>query len=511
MTPITTATNQPGPPISLSGPVELAITPDGSTAYVLTAGSTLTPIDLATMTPRAAIALAHPGQAIEITPDGALALVAETGFVQVVDLASGTPEAPVAVTDQSLGDIAIAPDGVMAYVESQSDWTDGPVGWPTKYAHIYPFTIASRTAGAALSATEFPLGISKLAVNGDSARLFGVVPCAGSMCPFGFVIDRSTTVPERGGTLYDGTAGPTINSPVTMVLAPSPAASFTATPGHTNGVTSFDAVASNNDGGSITGYRWEFGDGSTMTTNAASATHVYYVPGTYTVKLTTTNAGGCASRFVYTGQSAACNGSPTATTTRQVTIIRPGAIPTTVRADLITRTGATLFGTTGETTGQTDWHFEYGTTTRYGKATPPRRGSGTVQAAITGLKPNTVYHYRLVVATEQGTPPVSSGADRTFRTAATGTLRLQAKTLRLRGKSVNVALRCVSDVGCRGGLKLTAGKRTCATATVRLKAHQRAQKRMTVRSTCRSKRSAKLTSTVTTGQKDLAVTVRIKR
>ena len=53
---------------------------------------------------------------------------------------------------------------------------------------------------------------------------------------------------------------------------------------------------------------------------------------------------------------------------------------------------------------------------------------------------------------------MSNGADMTFKTAATGTLRLQAKTLRLRGKSVNVALRCVSSVGCRGTLKLTSGQ-----------------------------------------------------
>jgi hypothetical protein len=170
-----------------------------------------------------------------------------------------------------------------------------------------------------------------------------------------------------------------------MALVPSPAASFTAAAGTTNRPTTFDAVASNNDGGTINGYRWDLGDGTTETTSSASATHVYSVPATYTVKLTTVNVGGCAA----------------------------GATPA----------------------------------------------------------------------------------------PATGALRLEAKTLRLRGKSVKVALRCVSSIACRGKLTLTSGKRTCATGSFNLKAGRRAHR----------KRSARLTSTVTTGQKNITKTVRIKR
>jgi hypothetical protein len=127
------------------------------------------------------------------------------------------------------------------------------------------------------------------------------------------------------------------------------------------------------------------------------------------------------------------------------------------------------------------------------------------------LKPKTRYHYRLVAATDGAVPPVANGADLSFRTATTGTLRVRARTLRLRGKSVNVALRCQSRVACRGKITLTSGRRTCASGTLRLKAKQRAHKRLTVRRSCREKRSARLRSTVTTGQKDLAVTVRIRR
>ena len=52
MTPIATATNTAGPPITVGNdPDDIAITPDGKTAYVANSGSgTVTPIATATNT-----------------------------------------------------------------------------------------------------------------------------------------------------------------------------------------------------------------------------------------------------------------------------------------------------------------------------------------------------------------------------------------------------------------------------------------------------------------------------
>ena len=62
MTPIATATNTAGTPISIgsgSNPAAIAITPNGKTAYVANGGtSTVTPIATATNTPGTPIALA---------------------------------------------------------------------------------------------------------------------------------------------------------------------------------------------------------------------------------------------------------------------------------------------------------------------------------------------------------------------------------------------------------------------------------------------------------------------
>jgi hypothetical protein len=96
------------------------------------------------------------------------------------------------------------------------------------------------------------------------------------------------------------------------------------------------------------------------------------------------------------------------------------AVATTGAADSITTSSATLTGTVNPGGVQTTYHFEYGTGTSYGLSTPATdAGSGSsatsVSAGITGLTPDTTYHYRLVASNSGG---ASQGADRTFKTTA---------------------------------------------------------------------------------------------
>jgi hypothetical protein len=81
--------------------------------------------------------------------------------------------------------------------------------------------------------------------------------------------------------------------------------------------------------------------------------------------------------------------------------------------------GAQLNGTATANGHATNVRFQYGTTTKYGKATPAQAiGQGTspvpIAAAIAGLKSNTRYHFRLVATSSAGT---TRGADKSFRTA----------------------------------------------------------------------------------------------
>lgn len=85
-------------------------------------------------------------------------------------------------------------------------------------------------------------------------------------------------------------------------------------------------------------------------------------------------------------------------------------------------TSVTLNGTVNPKGSQTSFQFQYGTTTSYGSTSGPVSvGAGTtvqpVSANLTGLKPETTYHYRLVATNALGT---SMTRDQTFKTNKAG-------------------------------------------------------------------------------------------
>ena len=97
------------------------------------------------------------------------------------------------------------------------------------------------------------------------------------------------------------------------------------------------------------------------------------------------------------------------------------ALPTvtTKAATGVAEKSATLNGTVNPNGSETKIYFEYGTTTAYGsKASEANAGSGTSvvekSVAISGLSPNTTYHYRAVANNEN--PEPGNGADMTFTT-----------------------------------------------------------------------------------------------
>ncbi len=92
---------------------------------------------------------------------------------------------------------------------------------------------------------------------------------------------------------------------------------------------------------------------------------------------------------------------------------------------------AQLTGTVDARGRHTTWYFEYGESTFYGAKTPAKSGGSafgakTVTASISGLRPSTTYHFRVVATNDAGT---SRGADVTFATAGvTITATTQAAT-----------------------------------------------------------------------------------
>jgi CSLREA domain-containing protein len=92
-------------------------------------------------------------------------------------------------------------------------------------------------------------------------------------------------------------------------------------------------------------------------------------------------------------------------------------VATTGDATAIGATTAAPGGTLDPRGLRTRWYFDYGTSSSYGAVTADQfasGGSAGVAATLTGLTPDTTYHYRLVGVGPDGT---STGADRTFTTS----------------------------------------------------------------------------------------------
>jgi hypothetical protein len=92
---------------------------------------------------------------------------------------------------------------------------------------------------------------------------------------------------------------------------------------------------------------------------------------------------------------------------------------TTGPASRITATSATISATVIPNSGDTVVHFEFGTDTNYGGATPDQHLSGgsavDLNTQLVGLKPGMTYHYRVDATSADGT---SDGSDGMFQTPA---------------------------------------------------------------------------------------------
>jgi hypothetical protein len=104
---------------------------------------------------------------------------------------------------------------------------------------------------------------------------------------------------------------------------------------------------------------------------------------------------------------------------------------------------ATASGTVNPNKTATTYHFDYGTSTNYGSQAPappdPNAGAGTTaqteSTTLTGLSPNTVYHYRIEATNGLGT---SYGAGQTFTTTGAGTSPASPAPIVATGSAINV-------------------------------------------------------------------------
>ncbi|MEA2364911.1 MAG: hypothetical protein QOI32_423 [Thermoleophilaceae bacterium] len=153
----------------------------------------------------------------------------------------------------------------------------------------------------------------------------------------------------------------------------------------------FDATSSRDPDGSIAGYEWEFGDGTTG--SGAEPTHTYTAGGRYFPVLTVTDDDGASSVFV------------------DEIIVDLPAPPT---AHTGGASGGTVHGAVVPENQATSWTVEYGPTSEHGAVAtggslPGDSDLHQVSVALPGLQAGRLYHYRLVANNGSGT---TSGDDR---------------------------------------------------------------------------------------------------
>jgi phosphodiesterase/alkaline phosphatase D-like protein len=303
----------------------------------------------------------------------------------------------------------------------------------------YGQTTASVSAGAGSASVAAESPITGLAPNTTYHFRVDATSAAGTTLGHDLTFKTITACVAGGGA-----------TPPTAVT--SPAAAITA--------TSATLAGKVDPHGCATTYTFEYGltaayGHMTAAASAGAATGSVAVTSaviglapntTYHFRIDATNAAGTSpgSDVAFTTSTACVAGGATAPS---VATVAPTAI---------TASSATLRASVDPHGCATTYAFEYGTTTSYGQATTARSagaGSGAITAAsaVTGLTPNTVYHFRIDATSAAGT---TVGHDVAF---ATGTACV-------RGSKPAVATEAAAGVSPTGAaLQGLVNPRGCAT------------------------------------------------
>ncbi|MBO4488109.1 MAG: S-layer homology domain-containing protein [Bacteroidales bacterium] len=183
-----------------------------------------------------------------------------------------------------------------------------------------------------------------------------------------------------------------------------------------NSATLRGAVTPN---GLTTHYYFEYG----TTSSYGSSTSTSSLSASYSVNNVTKSIYGLNPGTTYHYRLVAYNsdgtdyGQDRTFTTAQNT---DAPVATTLDATNVTENSATLQGYINPNGLSTDYTFQYGPTTDYGSTSSLGTVSGSssttaVSKNVTGLSPNTTYHFRLIAGNSLGT---DHGADRTFTTSS---------------------------------------------------------------------------------------------
>ncbi|WP_168209164.1 PKD domain-containing protein [Agromyces intestinalis] len=308
------------------GPIDVAFSPDGSTAWIVCRfrdpdRAELRAFDPATLDLLRTIELAHDVTGrIALTPDGSTAVLSGARLnlpvfnqrAVRVDLATGAV-ADIA-TDSSfmLGSISIAPDGTRAYLSVQQASDDSQDS-------LWAVDIATMTLAASGPLENY--GTHPI-VTPDGAEVF-----ATGYGPWGEAGERAKAISAHdAATLTPLGATPPLPGAENLAVTPDQAPVARLTASEPNSPVTFDASASTVEFGSIAEYAWDFGDGVSTVTTTPTVEHEYAEPGEFTATVRLTSSGGTSTEDVYTGHQLLRNGDASAVATVTVTVPEP-AVP----------------------------------------------------------------------------------------------------------------------------------------------------------------------------------------
>jgi YVTN family beta-propeller protein len=212
--------------------------------------------------------------------------------VSVIDTQTNTEVgAPITVGTGPIP-IAITPDGARAYVANSGSNSVSVIDTATNEVAGAPIVVGNSPAAVAITPSGQTAYVANVGSNSVS------------------VIDTATNQ-TVGGPITDG------SEPEGIAITPDqpPHASFTD-PSARGKAVSFSASRSSDSDGTIARYDWAFGDGKKALTAGPRVRHRYRAAGRYKVTLALTDNEGCSTHFVFSGQTASCNGSALASQTQ---------------------------------------------------------------------------------------------------------------------------------------------------------------------------------------------------
>lgn len=440
-----------------AGPLGLAVSPNDNSLYVTNNGSTA------------------PGATISAYPLASGALIGPTPTPVTVGSGGTNPLA-----------IAVAPDAAHLWVTNEGAAT----------------TATQNVASFALNSDGTLTGGVSATPTGTAADVDGTSPQSITVSPDGKHVYVGNFAPPTGsgsgnvvvysvgaaGALTRVSSGASNTAPElwSVAIGPNqpPTASFASPASPIAGQSaSFNGSGSSDSDGSVARYDWNFGDGTALTNGGSTPSHTYASAGMFTVTLTVTDNEGCSTKLVFTGQTASCNGGPSATTSQTVNVAKGSPNKT---APVLTTTPsaggpvgtqvkdvAHLSGLVGpDGTGSVSFKLYAdaacaGTATTLAASPATVTGDGDYSSASTSPAAPGTYHW---IATFSGDPnngAVSTGCSDEMVTITKPGARRTSPNLRLGRRGVRPTRKgCVTEINTAVTASLKLKDSACVVAVI---------------------------------------------